>query len=257
MADHFKIYTSMKKILIIFLLLGGTKVMAQTQFITSGKIEFERKINIHKQLDSEEDETWRNMLKKTTPPIKTSYFDLYFDAQKTIYKPGREIVVTQKVPDWLEGPAIDNIVFTDLDNKISYSQKSVFESVFNITDTLRKIDWKITPDTRTIANFECRKATAIIMDSIYVIAFYTDQIITNGGPESFTGLPGMILGIAVPRLNATWFATKLELVDVKSTELLPPKKGKKITNSILRTQLQSSMKDWGKRGSKNIWSIMI
>ncbi len=257
MAAKTKIYTSMKKIVLIFLLLAGTKVMAQTQFITSGKIEFERKVNIHKQLDAEEDDTWRNMLKKTTPAVKSSYFDLYFDAQKTIYKPGREIIVTQKVPDWLEGPAIDNIVFTDLDNKMSYSQKSVFESVFNITDTVRKIDWKITPDTRTIANFECRKATAIIMDSIYVVAFYTDQIITNGGPESFTGLPGMILGLAVPRLNATWFATKLELVEIKPTDLLPPKKGKKINNANLRTQLQSSMKDWGKTGSKNIWQIMI
>ncbi|MCY7421557.1 MAG: GLPGLI family protein [Chitinophagaceae bacterium] len=243
--------------LIFVLVLTCSRLLAQPQFISSGKIEFERKVNIHKQLDAEEDDTWRNMLKKTTPPVKSSYFDLYFDDQKTMYKPGREIVVAQKVPDWLEGPATDNIVYTDINNKISSSQKTVFESVFNITDTLRKIEWKITPDTRTIANFECRKATAIIMDSIYVIAFYTDQIITNGGPESFSGLPGMILGLAVPRLNTTWFATKLELVDVKPADLLPPKKGKKINNVNLRTQLQSSMKDWGKTGSKNIWQIMI
>ena len=179
----------MKTIILLMVLFSGTSLKGQPQFITSGKIEFERRVNIHKQLDAEEDDTWRNMLKKTTPPVKTSYFDLYFDEQKTIYKPGREIVVTQKVPDWLEGPAMDNIVFTDLNNKISNSQKSVFESVFNITDTLRKIDWKITPDTRTIANFECRKATAIIMDSIYVVAFYTDQIITNGGPDLLPGCP--------------------------------------------------------------------
>ena len=243
--------------LIFVLVFTNSRLFAQPQFISSGKIEFERKVNIHKQLDADEDDSWRNMLKKTTPPVKTSYFDLYFDDQKTMYKPGREIVVAQKVPDWLEGPATDNIVYTDINNKISNSQKTVFESVFNITDTLRKIEWKITPDTRTIANFECRKATAIIMDSIFVVAFYTDQITTNGGPESFSGLPGMILGLAVPRLNTTWFATKLELVEVKPTELLPPKKGKKINNANLRTQLQSSMKDWGKTGSKNIWQIMI
>jgi GLPGLI family protein len=161
------------------------------------------------------------------------------------------------VPDWIDGPANDNVVFSDISNQTFSSQKTVFETVFNINDSLRKIDWKITPDTRTIANIECRKATAIIMDSIFVVAFYTDLIVTSGGPESFTGLPGMILGLAIPRLNTTWFATKLELVEVKPTDLVAPKKGKKTTIESLRTQLEASMKNWGKMGKKNIWQVMI
>jgi GLPGLI family protein len=48
-----------------------------------------------------------------------------------------------------------------------------------------------------IAGFNCRRANAMIMDSIYVVAFYTDEILTTGGPESFSGLPGMILGVAL------------------------------------------------------------
>lgn len=248
----------MKKLVLIVLSLGCMYAgRAQQQFILKGKIEFERKVNVHKQMDTEEDDTWRNMIKKTVPPIKTTYFDLYFENDKTIYKPGREVITAQKVPDWIEGPAIDNIVYSDMATQTFNSQKTVFEGTFNITDSLRKIDWKISPDTRTIANFECRKATAIIMDSIFVVAFYTDQIVTPGGPESFTGLPGMILGLAIPRLNTTWFATKLELVEIKPTDIVPPKKGKKITVSSLRTQLQSSMKNWGKMGDKNVWQIMI
>ena len=248
----------MKKLISITLsMLSLFVATAQQQFIVKGKIEFERKVNVHKQLESEEDETWRSMMKKSTPPVKATYFDLYFDNDKTMYKPGREVIAVQKVPDWIDGPATDNIVYTDIFNQTFNSQKTVFEGVFNISDSLRKIDWKISPDTRTIANFECRKATAIIMDSVFVVAFYTDQIVPSGGPESFTGLPGMILGLAIPRLNTTWFATKLELVDIKPTDIVPPKKGKKTTISSLRTQLKSSMKDWGKWGDKNIWQIMI
>ena len=230
---------------------------AQTEFIVKGKIEFERKTNLHKQLENEEDETWRNMIKKMVPPTKTNYFDLYFDGTKTVYTPGREVVTTQKVPEWFEGPATDNIVYTDLSQQMSSSQKTVFEDIYNIQDSVRKAKWKITPDTRTIAGFECRRATTIIMDSVFVVAFYTDQIVTPGGPESFSGLPGMILGLAIPRLNTTWFATKLELVDVKETTLIPPKKGKKTTMPSLKTKLQSAMKDWGKMGNKNIWQILI
>ncbi|MGI8634548.1 MAG: GLPGLI family protein, partial [Segetibacter sp.] len=149
------------------------KASPHPQFILKGKIEFEKKTNLHRQLDFEEDESWRNMIKKSMPQIKTSYFDMYFNGNKTVYTPGREVVSAQKVPEWFDGPANDNTVFTDLDQQMFSSQKTVFEDVFNIQDTVRKIQWKITPDTRTIAGFECRKATSVVMDSIFVVAFYT------------------------------------------------------------------------------------
>lgn len=249
----------MKKLLIIivFAAFAKTSLSAQEQFIVKGKIEFEKKVNMHKQLDSQEDESWREMLKKMTPPVKTTYFDLNFNGSKTNYSPGREVVAAVKAPDWFDGPATDNIVYTDLDQKTITSQKTVFDNTFNISDSIRKINWKITPDTRTIAGFECRKATAIIMDTVFVVAFYAEQIVPSGGPESFAGLPGMILGLAIPRLYTTWFATKVELTDVKETVLVPPKKGKKITSNDLKAQLKPSMKDWGKMGAKNMLQVSI
>lgn len=238
----------------VFLFISG---FAQQQFILKGKIEYEKKVNMHKQIDSDEDETWREMVKKMVPPTKITYFDMYFNGNKTIYMPGREVVTIQKAPEWFDGPANDNIVYTDLDKQNTVSQKTVFDNVFNVQDSVRKINWKITPDTRTIAGIECRKATAIIMDTVFVVAFYADQVVTPGGPESFAGLPGMILGLAIPRLFTTWFATKVELTDIKETVLAPPKKGKKITSSDLKIQLRSSMKDWGKSGAKNMLQVSI
>jgi len=96
------------------------------------------------------------------------------------------------------GPAEDNIVYSDLSSHTFSSQKSVFETTYNIQESLRNAKWKITSDKRTMAGFECRKATTTIMDSVYVFAFYTDRIVPRGGPESFARLPGMILGIAIP-----------------------------------------------------------
>jgi hypothetical protein len=87
----------MKNFVSLFILmLSFNFVTAQPQFIVQGKIEFEKKVNIHKQLEVEEDDSWRNMMKKATPQIKATYFDLYFDNDKTIYKPGREVIATQK-----------------------------------------------------------------------------------------------------------------------------------------------------------------
>lgn len=248
-----------KQIILILLTAFATaSATAQEQFIVKGKIEFEKKTNLYKQIDmQEDDDTWRNMIKKMVPQTKTNYFDLYFNDNKTVYMPGREVVEVQKVPEWFEGPGNKNIVYTDIAQQNVVSEKTVFDDVFNITDSTRKLQWKITPDKRTIANFACRKATTIILDSVFVVAFYTDQIVTSGGPESFQGLPGMILGLVIPRLNTTWFATKLELTDVKETFLIPPKKGKKTNYTNLKVQLNSVMKNWGKQRDKNLWQIMI
>lgn len=247
----------MKSFIILLCCLLFTKShYAQLQFIAKGKIEFEKKVLLHKQLNDETDTQWSDMLKKSVPPVKTTYFDLYFDEAKTLYKPGREIVVGQRVPDWIDGPATDNIVYTNRTERNVQSQKTVFESTFNIQDSLTNRPWKITNETRTIAGFECRRATTIIMDSVFVVAFYTDQITTNGGPESFNGLPGMILGIAIPRLHTTWYATKLQL-DINAATIIAPKKGKKTNTKSLMLQLEASMKNWGRSRDKNIWQILI
>ncbi len=247
-------------ILSILSLLFSFFVHAQNLFITKGKIEFEKKVNMYKNLDDRADDgdrTWILTMKKSMPEYYTTYFDLYFDEYKTLYKPGKEVVTTQKTPDWFIGPAGDNVVFNDLEIHKTIAQKNVFESTFLIDDTSRKIEWRITNDTRDIAGFECRKAVGRIMDSVYVIAFYTDLIVCSGGPESFNGLPGVILGIAIPRIHATWFATKVELVQVTPETLAAPKKGKKITNTQLMEQLKTATKDWGKSAQQNMWKAML
>jgi GLPGLI family protein len=197
------------------------------------------------------------MIMKTVPKFKTTYFDLYFDNTKSVYKPGKEIIEPVKIPDWILGPANDNTVFTDLEKQTITAQKTVFDGTYLLNDSTRKLDWKITNDTRTIAGFECRKATTMIMDSIFVVAFYTDQILATGGPESFNGLPGMILGLAIPRLHATWYATKLQMVELKETDLAAPTKGKKINKTDLNSKLAEAMKNWGKEGTRNIWQVML
>jgi len=189
--------------------------------------------------------------------VRTSYFDLSFANNKTLFKSGREVVTAQQPPDWIVGPASQNIVFSDITHQSFTSQKDVFGTGYLVVDSLKKIDWKITNETRTIAGLECRKATAVIMDSLFIVAFYTDQILVAGGPEGFTGLPGMILGLAVPRLHTTWFATRLTLSDVKETDLVPPKKGKKLSCQELKLLLQKATKDWGRSGSRDTWQIMI
>jgi len=94
-----------------------------------------------------------------------------------------------------------------------------------------------------------------MMDSIYVVAFYTIAIPVSGGPESFSGLPGMILGVALPHENITWFATKVNDKPVPSLKV--PAKGKVVTNKELRATLSSVVKNWGKEGVTYLKAFLL
>jgi GLPGLI family protein len=245
-----------KYILMLVLAIGAVSGYAQTQFLAKGKIEYERKINVHRQFEPSEDDTWYKEYVSKLPKFHLSYFDLYFSDDKTVYKFNREGDGNPK-NFWGIGPAKENTIMTDLNRHSFTGAKRVFEENYLIQDSVRHIEWKISNETRTIAGFECRKAVGIICDSVYVVAFYTEEILASGGPESFNGLPGMILGLAIPRLYTTWFATKVQLIEPTAGDLAVPSKGKKVNTKSLEATLQRSLKDWGKEGQKNIWWVML
>ena len=59
----------------------------------------------------------------------------------------------------------------------------------------------------------------------------------------------MILGVALPHEHITWFATKVEAVPVSEAALIPPAKGKKVTNAALFETINSSDEGLGELGS--------
>lgn len=244
---------SIRSILFTLLTVSVALAAQGQQFVTRGKIEFERKTNQHSLL--EEASMWDEAMKKNSPKFHTAYFDLYFKDGLTLYKPGREPEVRQM--KLFQTFPSDNTIQTNLSSDSATTQKDIMNDLYLINDATRKIDWKIGTEIRKIAGFECRKAVGRLMDSLVVIAFYTDEIIPSGGPESFNGLPGMILGIAIPRMHATWYATKLELIDVSDKDLATPKKGKKTSKEDFNGRLTEMLKNWGNEGKRMIPMILL
>ena len=248
----------MNRIIIIFALLLMA-APAMSQYTAQGKIEYERKMNIHRRIDDMIEDgggEWWEQVKAQSPKFGISYFNLSFNTKKTMYCPGRESESPVKM--FGSPPAIDNIVFTDLQSSRVKAVKEVYEQKFVIGDSIRKIQWKITDEIRTIANYKCRKAVGKICDSVYVVAFYTEDIMVSGGPEMFGGLPGMILELAIPRLYTTWVATKVEIDPPAETEFaLPASKGRQVTQKEMYEAVRSGIKDWGKYAHRIIWWSMI
>lgn len=246
------------KYLFIFILISTSflKVMSQPVFISNGFIEYERRMNQFSFYDKEDEESiWIQEMKKTFPKMVSDVYHLYFNTQKTVYKLGVENTVAKYV--WGRKPSETDIIVRDVNNNSIAIQRDIFEQTYLIKDSVSKTEWRITNETRTIAGFECRKAVTIICDSVYVVAFYTDEIAVSGGPESFGGLPGMILGLAVPRLQMTWFATKVMIQQPSEAILNPKQKGKIVTWEAYQKDLNRAVGDWGKEGIKIIWNSML
>lgn len=247
----------MQKIIIVFTFLVSS-LCTNAQYTKQGKIEYERKVNLKRMLDDLDDEQkqWIEKFKAQIPQFNINYFDLYFTTEKTLYKPGREVESATKL--WFaQSPANDNVVLTDMGTEKVKANKTVYEQKFLVNDTVRKIEWKIYDEMRTIANYRCRKAVGKMWDSVYVVAYYTDDIMVSGGPEMFAGLPGMILQVAIPRLHTTWIAQNIDIAKPKETDFTVSEKGKKVNNKEMYDALKNSFKDWGKYAEKNLWWTML
>jgi len=235
--------------------LTGNIAGAQAIFVTKGKIEYEKKVNMHKYID---DNSWTREFKDRMPVYQTSYYDLIFDSTVTVFRKGKE-VTDDKWKNMMMAASEEDVVQMDYAGGIYSEFKQVFEKKFLVQDSMIKIDWKITDEFRTIAGFDCRKAVGRFFDSLYVVAFYTEQIPLQGGPAQYNGLPGVILGLAFPRYFTTFFATKVEMVTPSATDLkLPAGKATKINRKDLMAQVVKVF-EWGseEERQKSFWNIIL
>lgn len=198
------------KIIILSFCFFFVSFTALGQIITKGFIKFERTINLKQQETVENLSSNSNKIYQGVKYSKT-YFSYIFNPTQTLYTFVEEDAFFNDSHNSSGTAAKKNVVYSDYRNNKMIVQKNVFNMDFQIEDSIKRFRWKIEDEIRTIAGYVCRKATTTICDSVAVIAFYTTQIASRGGPESLGGLPGMILGVAVPKLFSTWFATEITI----------------------------------------------
>ncbi len=245
----------MKNILTIVLICFFISSNAQ-QFINSGSIEFEVRTNNHRAMGDEG--MWAEMFKDKIPQFSTTYFEYTFNDNKSVYKFAR-YDEKNKLPRGfgISNPE-DDVWYNDYSTGNFSNYRYILGDNYLLSGALMNIEWKLTPnETREIAGFNCRKATGIIFDSVYVFAFYTDEITVSGGPMGISGLPGMILGITIPRMFTSYIATRLQVAGVDVRKIVPPSKGKKKDFVAIRKDVEKATKDWGKYGQQALWNMSL
>lgn len=150
------------------------------------------------------------------------------------------------------------VLYQNLKSKTSEVQIEL-DDKYILKDSLNNVTWRFTDEYRNIAGFECRRVNGATPDSLYLVAFYTDQIPVSGGPALSHGLPGMILGLAIPEMHIQYWATKVDY----NNELVPSdwkdKKSKPMTLDEFSNSLGSFFRRGRDSGSakKNILEQLI
>lgn len=242
----------MKKIIStcsVWALLAVSSFAQNERFTRSGLIEFKKTVNMYAIIQrniSKENESLLKpafeTYKQQHPQFKEMKSTLVYVGSKTLFTP---IGVNTSITSFFDDPQIsmqNNIVYSDLNNKQLISKRKVFDDIYLLKDSLRNIKWKFTDEVRDIAGYPCHRANGLTPDSVYVVAFYTDKIPVSGGPESFGGLPGMILQLALPHENVSWIATKIEDTDLSVNSVVPPTGGTIINFKELINKLRAVFK---------------
>jgi GLPGLI family protein len=204
-----------------------------------------------------EDNMFYEEMKKAMPRIVADSYVLDFNPEASVYRLEKANTDNKYFLSSLK-PMDEAYTVQDFSRQLLTMKTAVFEKKYLIKDSLTKYQWKITGEVRQIAGFDCKKAIAKIADSVVVVAFYTDEILVKGGPESFNGLPGMIMGIAIPRLSLTLFATKIDLNNAGSPLNIPiEKKPNYVRRKEVVSEVATGTKQWGKQSNVLQWIVSM
>jgi GLPGLI family protein len=251
-----------------FCLFSSNALLAQgNKFIITGSIEYEKSVNtfaVNRQQIAEYPPQTQaiylpmlDQYQRRMPQFARFSSRLVFNTDKTLFTP-IEANNASSTSYGLANPSCNqiNTIYTNLETNTRVVQKQVFESQFILNDSLSKIKWRLTDETQDIAGYICRRANGLIQDSVYVVAFFTDKIWVSGGPESFSGLPGMILEVSLPHEHITWKAIKI-IEGLPSSIIEPPSKGKPIAKKQLIDILNTNKQRKGAMGIYEMKMLLL
>lgn len=150
----------------------------------------------------------------------------------------------------------DGVKYMNTKDKILYTEEDSFGDEFVVKDSLQKITWEITNETKIIGDYNCVKATYVepvskndlesydrYQEKIKngettffemkkpqpktITACYTSEIPVSFGPKGVWGLPGLILQLEDAPL--IYFCTKVTIKKNETVKIKIPNSGKVIS----------------------------
>ncbi len=142
----------------------------------------------------------------------------------------------------------DNKLFYDANKSATIEQREFMTRVFLIEGEIKKGEWKMTGEQKTILDYECMQAVKENEEGEKTTAWYCPSIPVSSGPSSYLGLPGLVLQVDQKDGDHTLTAQSVEFSAVNKSLLKKPKKGKKVSREEFDTIVKEKMEEMGAEG---------
>ena len=159
----------------------------------------------------------------------------------------------------------NDISYCDLDKGIRVDQREIADKDYVVTDSVRKLNWKLTGESKTILNYKAFKATAQrigtrmqmsmengemkrqqVADTASIIAWFTSDIPVSAGPGTYQGqLPGLILEVEENNGQTVFKAIEVS-PKLNASKIKEPKEGKKMTAAEFDKERERVMQEMQK-----------
>ena len=216
----------------------STGLYAQTQVMTSGEVLFERRVNLEKRFEDTKKSFW--MRGDLTKPM-VEQFVLYFNDSSALFKP-----ILPEIPDEREWATMRNTSYQNVESSVLEQEFSLWGTMIYLKDSIKNRDWIITGSKRNIAGYDCKQAMWEANDSTRIYAWYAEELIAPFGPETFYGLPGVMLGLAIEDGGTVYFAKEVRPLSIDLEDEMPTGKKKDYySEEELRSIVKERFGDWG------------
>jgi len=271
----------MKKL--IFSLCAAVATLPALAQMKEGKIIFERTTQMRFQFRGGPDGEVTN----AAPQTMVNAFELLFGGGKSLWQslPDVNQEANQITP--MESPTVsggraftirrfggDDAVYVNYDEGKRLTSREINSKQLVVEDSISKLNWKMTDETKSILGKKAFKATAQtvtsrtttsmengemkrreVPDTLNIVAWFTPEIPVPAGPAYQGQLPGMILEIDINKgqtvYKAVEISSKVNLSNIKEP------KGKRITSAEYDKEREAMMEEMRRRMQENGGRLII
>lgn len=246
-------------------LLAAALALSLTGFaqMKQGKVVYERTMQLQ-QFRPRDPNIEVNM-----PQSRKDHFELAFSAEGSLWQ---NIPVAEGDGGTVSGPGfvmriggVNDVIHFNFATGKRVDQRELFDREFLVEDSVRKLAWKISDETKEILGHTARKATAqrveqrprvtmengemkreMVWDTSAVVAWFATDVPVPAGPQEFGGsLPGLILELDVNRGRIVYRAIELS-PKVNVASIKEPRGGKRVTTGEFNKERDALMEEMRK-----------
>jgi GLPGLI family protein len=170
------------------------------------------------------------------------------------------------------GMGDDDITWLNFTEGRKVEQKEFAAKQYLVTDSIRKLNWKLTGESKTMLGYTCQQAVTTrpgkrnvismengvmsrkeIPDTSQIVAWFTPAIPVSAGPDFEGQLPGLILQVDING-NTTFKAVEVSQ-KVDEAAIKEPKRGKKVTAEEFAKERNKVMDDMQRNGGRRMMRV--